>query len=304
MPGVITSRDFVDVVEPIMTEGFWNEYDAFPREYDQFFNVMNGEKKRYHEDFVAGGFSLAREKPEGTAVQYDSAEIAYRTRYYFKEYAMAYAVTSQLMEDGEAGRLGPFFSKEMGWSMAVTQEILGADVLNRAQDSAYVGGDGKTLFATDHPLSGGGTFSNRLASAADLSEGSLETLINQMSRAKDERGKPFPLKAKMLVVPPEKQFDATRILNSVLRSGTSDNDTNALRVMGMIPKIVVNHYLTSTTAYYIITDVRNGLKYMWRKRPEPKSSGDFETDNLMYKSTMRWRGGWNYHRTCYGSLGV
>lgn len=304
MPGVISSAQFLDKVEPIMTDAFDNAYDSYPTEYDKVFNVVKGKPYRWEEDYKIAGFGVAVEKPEGTAVQYDSAEIAYRTRYVSKVYALAYAVTEELMEDGEAPNLGPIFAAEMGKSINETQEIVAADVLNRAQDTNYVGGDGQPLFSTAHPLSGGGTWANRLAGAADLSEASLEALAIMVNRVKDERGKPYPMRIKQLVVPPERMFDAMRLLKSVLRTGTSDNDTNAIRVSGMFPSDpVIMHRLTNTSSYYLITDSQRGLKFIRRRGVRRGSSGDFETGNMQYKADVRFAVGWSDPRCVFGSLG-
>ncbi|MGZ8482307.1 MAG: hypothetical protein ACXWZQ_00220, partial [Candidatus Binatia bacterium] len=190
-------------------------------------------------------------------------------------------------------------------SMQFTKEVRGADVLNNGFSSSYVGGDGKELFATDHPLTGGGTFANELSTPADLSETALEDGCILISRFKDERGLPVKIMPKKLIIANESQFEAHRILRSTGRSGTADNDTNALREMGMFPGGVhVNRFLTDTDAWYIITDCADGLKHFVRKSISTKTEGEFNTGNIKYKAQERYSFGWTDPRGAFASAGV
>jgi hypothetical protein len=304
--GIVMNRaQFIDATEPFLNRAFDGSYRRYPKQYDKVFDVETARPSRFEEDYVVAGLGLAVEKPEGTAITYDNGEIAYRVRFVHKTYGLAFAITEELEEDSETLRVGSMMSADLGRSMVETEEIVAADVLNRAETSGYVGGDGQVLLSTAHPLAGGGTFSNKLSSPADLSEASLEQLVIQMKRAKDERGKPIVLRATQIVVAPENVFNATRILKSTMQPGNNYNDPNALRVTGLVPTEAFEMTrLTLTDAYFIKTDAPRGLLFK-RRRPVTRGvEADFETGSTRFKATSRFSCGFVDPRCCFGSLGV
>jgi len=251
------------------------------------------------------GFGAAPTKAEGAMINYESGREGFVSRYVHETVALAFSITEEAEEDGLYGSLGAKYARALARSMQHTKEIKGANILNNATNAAQLGGDGKTLLATDHPLGGGGTASNKLATAADLTETSLESLLIQISEAKDDREIPIALTGQKLIVPPSLVFIAERILKSNLRPGTADNDINAMRSMGMIPGgVVVNQRLTDPDAYFIMTDCPDGMKHFVRAPIKKAVEGDFETGNLRYKVRERYSFGFTDWRSIYGSEGA
>jgi hypothetical protein len=298
------STDFRSIVEPILNEAFDGVYDQRADEWKQVFREERGIPRNYHEEPVLFGFGAAPELPDGTAVTYQSGGVLFIKRYQYKVYGLAFALTKVLVEDGDHIRIGQTYAKHLAQSLVETKETLAANVLNRAFNGAYAGGDGKSLVATDHPIISG-TFSNQLATAAALSQTSLEQILIQVRNAVDNNGKRIRLNPTKLVVSPSNVFQAEVLLKSVLRTGTGNNDINPVKSMGLLSGGQANlSRLTSTTAWWVETDAPEGLKLMMRRPLEKSMEGDFETDSMRFKSTERYDLGWTDPRAVFGTPGV
>ena len=298
------STDFRSIVEPILNEAFDGVYDQRSDEWKQVFREERGIPRNYHEEPVLFGFGAAPELPDGTAVTYQSGGVLFIKRYQYKVYGLAFALTKVLVEDGDHIRIGQTYAKHLAQSLVETKETLAANVLNRAFNGAYAGGDGKSLVATDHPIMSG-TFSNQLSTAAALSQTSLEQILIQVRNAVDNNGKRIRLNPTKLVVSPSNVFQAEVLLKSVLRTGTGNNDINPVKSMGLLDGGQANlSRLTSTTAWWVETDAPEGLKLMMRRGLEKSMEGDFETDSMRFKSTERYDLGWTDPRGVYGTAGV
>ena len=298
------STDFRSIVEPILNEAFDGVYDQRADEWKQVFREERGIPRNYHEEPVLFGFGAAPELPDGTAVTYQSGGVLFIKRYQYKVYGLAFALTKVLVEDGDHIRIGQTYAKHLGQSMVETKETLAANVLNRAFNGAYAGGDGKSLVATDHPIING-TFSNQLSTAAALSQTSLEQILIQIRNAVDNNGKRIRLNPTKIVVSPSNVFQAEVLLKSVLRAGTGNNDINPVKSMGLLSGGQANlSRLTSTTAGWVETDAPEGRKLMMRRPLEKSMEGDFETDSMRYKSTERYDIGWTDPRGVFGTPGV
>ena len=298
------STDFRSIVEPILNEAFDGVYDQRADEWKQVFREERGIPRNYHEEPVLFGFGAAPELPDGTAVTYQSGGVLFIKRYQYKVYGLAFALTKVLVEDGDHIRIGQTYAKHLAQSLVETKETNAANVLNRAFNGAYAGGDGKSLVATDHPIING-TFSNQLSTAAALSQTSLEQILIQIRNAVDNNGKRIRLNPTKLVVSPSNVFQAEVLLKSVLRAGTGNNDINPVKSMGLLDGGQANlSRLTSTTAWWVETDAPEGLKLMMRRPLEKSMEGDFETDSMRFKSTERYDIGWTDPRGVYGTPGV
>lgn len=300
------STDFRSIVEPILNEEFDGVYEQRKDEWKEFMRQETGTPRQYHEEPVLYGMGSAPELPEGQPVTYDSGGVLFIARYVYKVFGLAYAMTKVLVEDGDHIRLGSLFSRHLGQSMVETKETLTANILNRAFNGSYVGGDGVSLCSASHPsASGTASWSNLLNTAAALSQTSVEQLIVQIRKAVDFRGKKIRLTPKKLLVSADNMFQAEVILKSVLRSGTSDNDINPVKSMGIFSDgAAVISRLSSSTAWFVKTDVKEGLKLMMRRPLEKGMEGDFETDSMRYKSTERYIPGWTDPHDIYGTAGV
>ena len=298
------STDFRSIVEPILNEAFDGVYDQRADEWKQVFREERGIPRNYHEEPVLFGFGAAPELPDGTAVTYQSGGVLFIKRYQYKVYGLAFALTKVLVEDGDHIRIGQTYAKHLAQSLVETKETNAANVLNRAFNGAYAGGDGKSLVATDHPIING-TFSNQLSTAAALSQTSLEQILIQIRNAVDNNGKRIRLNPTKLVVSPSNVFQAEVLLKSVLRAGTGNNDINPVKSMGLLDGGQANlSRLTSTTAWWVETDAPEGLKLMMRRPLEKSMEGDFETDSMRFKSTERYDLGWTDPRAVFGTPGV
>ena len=283
---------------------FGMEYDRYPEQWRAIYSVEQSQKA-FEEDVQMIGFGAAPTKAEGAMINYESGREGFVSRYVHETVALAFSITEEAEEDGLYGSLGAKYARALARSMQHTKEIKGANILNNATSAAQLGGDGKTLLATDHPLGGGGTASNKLATAADLTETSLESLLIQISEAVDDRSIPIALTGQKLIVPPSLVFIAERVLKSNLRPGTADNDINAMRSMGMIPGgVIVNQRLTDPDAYFIMTDCPDGMKHFVRAPIKKAVEGDFETGNLRCKVRERYSFGFTDWRSIYGSEGA
>ena len=298
------STDFRSVVEPILNEVFDGVYDQRADEWKMVFREQKGIPRNYHEEPVLYGFGAAPELPDGMAVSYQSGGVLFLQRYLYKVYGLAFSLTKVLVEDGDHIRIGQTYAKHLAQSLIETKETLGANILNRAFNAAYPGGDGVALVANNHPIVNG-TFSNVLTTPAALSQTSLEQLLIQIRNAVDNNGKRIRLTPKKIVTGPSNVFQAEVLLKSVLRTGTADNDINPVKSMGLLSEGQANlSRVTSTTAWWIQTDAPEGLKLMMRRGLEKSMEGDFETDSMRYKATERYTFGWTDPRGIFGTAGV
>tara|TARA_R100001594_G_scaffold150490_1_gene211902 strand:- start:459 stop:1358 length:900 start_codon:yes stop_codon:yes gene_type:complete len=292
---------FAKQLEPGLNTLFGLEYKQYPEQWRSAFDY-NTSKKAFEEDVLLEGFGAAPSKSEGGGVSYDVAAEAWTSRYDHTTYAIAFSITEEAVEDGLYGSIANRYVKASARSMAHTKEITAANVLNNGFDSGYTGGDGKELLATDHPTRSGNQ-SNELATAADFNETSLEQLLINISDMKDERNIPIAASGQALIIPTALAFEADRVLNSPGRSGTADNDLNA--VSGVLPGgIIVMQRLTDTDAFFIKTDVPDGLKMFQRRSMKKGMEPDFETGNMRYKCSERYSFGWTDWRGIFGTPGA
>ena len=300
----ISRSQLVKELEPGLNALFGMEYARYENEHAEIFETESSDRA-FEEEVMLVGFGNASTKQEGAGVTFDSANEAYTARYTHETVALAFALTEEAVEDNLYDRLGARYTRALARSMAHTKQIKAAAVLNNAFSSSYPGGDGKALLTTDHPLAGGGTFANEPTSAADLNETSLENALIEISTFVDERNMILALRGMKLIVPPQLQFVADRLLESTLRVGTADNDVNAIRNMGMLPQgYTVNHFLTDPDAWFVKTDAPNGLKHFERAPLRTAMEADFDTGNMRYKARERYSFGWSDPRSLFGSEGA
>jgi hypothetical protein len=282
---------------------FGLEYATYQEEHKEIYETETSERS-FEEETKLSGFSAAPVKNEGSAIAYDNAQEAWTARYNHETIALGFSLTEEAIEDNLYDSLSARYTKALARGMAYTKQTKAASVLNNGFSSAYTGGDGVSLFSTAHPLVSGGTNSNRPSTGADLNETSLEAAVIQIAAWTDERGLLIAAKPKKLIVPPALQFVATRLLETSLRVGTTDNDINALKNNGSIPEgYTINHYLTDTNGWYLTTDVPNGLKHFVRTPLANSMDGDFDTGNVRYKSRERYSFGWSDPLGMFGSPG-
>ena len=282
---------------------FGLEYARYGEEHKEIYETETSERS-FEEETKLSGFSAAPVKNEGQAIAYDNAQEAWTARYNHETIALGFSLTEEAIEDNLYDSLSARYTKGLARAMSYTKQVKAAAVLNNGFSAAYTGGDGVALFSTAHPLINGGTNSNRPSTAADLNETSLENAVIQIAAWTDERGLLIAAKPKKLIVPPSLQFVATRLLETSLRVGTTDNDINALKNNGSIPEgYTVNNYLTDTNAWFLCTDVPNGLKHFIRSPLENKMDGDFDTGNVRYKARERYSFGWSDPLGMFGSSG-
>lgn len=281
---------------------FGMSYKRYENQHLQIFEV-NSSDRAYEEEVLLSGFGAAPVKQEGQGILYDEATEAWTARYTHETIALGFSITEEAMEDNLYDKLSTRYTKALARSMAYTKQVKAANVLNNASSSSYLGGDGKSLAATDHPISLGGTFSNKFSTFTDLSETALESAVITIAGFVDERGLPIAVKPSTLILPQALVFVAKRIFGSTGRVGTADNDINALKSMDAIPGgYVVNNFLTSTTAWFLKTDIDDGLKMFQRAPIKTAMEGDFETGNVRYKARERYSFGWSDPRCVYVSI--
>ena len=298
----ISRAQLVKELEPGLNALFGLEYKNYADEHTQIFDVENSDRA-FEEEVMLSGFANASVKPEGSSVNYDAAQETYSARYTHETLALAFAITEEAIEDNLYDRLASRYTKALARSMANTKQVKAANVLNNAFGTAN-GGDGKELCATDHPIVAG-TVRNELTVAADLNETSLEQSLIDIAAMTDERGLKIAAKGVKMIIPSALQFTAERLMKSSQRVATADNDINAVVSMGMIPQgYAVNHYLTDTNAFFIKTDVPNGLKHFVRAPMKTAMEGDFETGNVRYKARERYSFGFSDFRGIFGSPGA
>jgi len=282
---------------------FGMEYARYGEEHKEMYETETSERS-FEEETKLSGFSAAPVKNEGQAIAYDNAQEAWTTRYNHETIALGFSITEEAIEDNLYDSLSARYTKGLARAMAYTKQVKAAATINNGFSAQYPGGDGVALFSTAHPLVSGGTNSNRPATAADLNETSLENAVIQIAAWTDERGLLIAAKPKKLIVPPALQFVATRLLETNLRVGTTDNDINALKNNGSIPEgYTINHYLTDTNGWYLTTDVPNGLKHFVRSPLANSMDGDFDTGNVRYKARERYSFGWSDPLGIFGSPG-
>ena len=295
--------DFRKQLQEGLNTVFGMESARYPEEWKYIFAIERS-AKAFEEDVLLAGFDAAPVKPEGQGVEYDEGAESYVARYTHETISLAFAITEEAEEDGLYGSIGSKYSRSLARSLQQTKEVKGADILNNGFDNTFLGGDGVSLFNASHPQFGGGVQSNTLAVAADLSEASLEQSAIDVSEFDDDRGIPIACQIRKMVVPTQLQFVATRILQSPYRSGTGDNDINAVYTLGTVAEgFCVNHRLTDPDAWFLLTDCPDGLKHFVRKNVQRGIEGDFETGNLRYKARERYSYGWSDWRGAYGSPG-
>jgi len=294
-------------LEPGLNALFGLSYDQYDAEYAAIFSQETSDRA-FEEEVLITGFGGAPTKTEGAGVSFDNASESYSARYTHETVALAFALTEEAQEDNLYDSLGKRYTKALARSMANTKEVKGANVLNNAFSSSFTGGDGVSLINTAHPLAGGGTAANRATTMADLNETSLEDALIDISTFTDDRGLTISVNATKLVVPPQLVFVADRILNSPGRSGTADNDINAIANTGVLPGgYTVNHYLTDPDAFFLLTSVTEageGLKMFQRTAMETSMEPDFSTGNIRYKARERYSFGFSDWRGIYGSQGA
>lgn len=298
------SSDFRPIVEPILNEAFDGVYDLRKDEYKQIFEVRDGIARSYHEEPVQFGFSAAPEMSDGSPVTYQAGGVLFTKRYIYKQYGLAFAITRVLQEDGDHIRIGKEYAQHLAQSMYETDELNAANIINRAYNSSYPGGDGVALGSAAHPIIGG-TFSNILATPAALSQTSLEQLITQCrTSGVDNNGKKIRLTPTKLIVSPANELQANVLLNSVLRTGVANNDLNPVKSMGYLKDVAVISRMTSPTQWGIQTDAPKGFSVLVRREIEKSMEGDFETDSVRYKSTMRKAYGFTDPRCFFSTAGA
>jgi len=300
----ISRAQLVKELEPGLNALFGLEYKRYENEASQIFDTESSDRA-FEEEVMLSGFGTADVKPEGSGVQYDDAQETYTARYTHETVALAFALTEEAVEDNLYDRISSRYTKALARSMATSKQVKGAAVLNNAfATSGYDGGDGESLCGNAHPTLNGNQ-TNIPTTNADLSETSLEQALIDIASLQDERGLKIAAQGMKMLIPKELQFTAERIMKSQGRTGTADNDINALKSMGMVPQgFVVNHYLADTDAWFIKTDVPNGMKHFVRAPLKTAMEGDFDTGNVRYKARERYSFGWSDWRGVYGNAGA
>ena len=300
----ISRAQLAKELEPGLNALFGMEYARYENEHAEIFETEASDRA-FEEEVLIVGFGNARDKSEGQGVAYDQASEGFTARYTHETVALAFALTEESVEDNLYDRLGARYTKALARSMAHTKQVKAANVLNNAFSSSFTGGDGKSLVATDHPLAGGGTFSNRPSSFSDLNETSLENALISISTFVDDRNMILALQGTKLIVPPQLQFVADRLLETPGRVEPADNDINAIRNMGLLPQgYAVNHFLTDTDAFFVLTDVPDGFKHFERSPIATSMEGDFNTGNVRYKARERYSFGFSNPRAVFASQGA
>ena len=299
----ITRGQLVKELEPGLNALFGLEYNRYDNEHAEIYDVETSDRA-FEEEVMLSGFGNAAVKAEGQGVTFDSANETFTARYTNETIALAFSITEEAIEDNLYDRLASRYTKALARSMSNTKQVKAANVLNNAFSSSFAGGDGKELCATDHPIVAG-TFRNELSTASDLNETSLEQSLIDIAAITDERGLKIAARGVKMIIPSELQFTAERLMKSAGRTGTADNDINAVGSMGMIPQgYTVNHFLTDTDAFFIKTDVPNGLKMFVRSPVKTAMEGDFTTGNVRYKARERYSFGFSDPRGIFGSPGA
>lgn len=311
MSGIISTSSFAKSLWPGVNTWYGQAYAEYPVEWDKLFE-KNTSRRAFEEDVGTSGLGLAVVKDQAGAITYDSMRQGFTSRYNHVTYGLGFIVTREAFDDDLYDVVAKKKAQALAFSMRQTKEIIGANVYNRAFNTSYLGGDGATLIAcgaggsASAPNVTGGTYTNGPSAAVDLSEAALEQACIDIAGFTNDRGLKIAVRPRRLIIPKELMFEADRILKTEGRTGTDLNDLNALKARGLIPEVVVNHYLTDTSndAWFILTDVRDGLKYFERRADEFTMDEDFDTENAKYKATARYSFGWTDRRAIYGSPGA
>lgn len=300
--GVMNTGSFPKALWPGVKAWYGREYNDYPVQYDKLFDKSSSDKA-WEEIVGLSGLGYAVVKPEGAAVTYDVERQGFTSRFTHTNYALGFIITQEMMDDDQYMLVGERRSKALARSMRHTKEVVGANVYNRAFNSSYTGGDGLEMISTAHVNVAGGTWSNELATASDLSEAALEQAVIDIQGFTDDRGLLIACQPKSLIIPRHLVFEAERILKTDGRVSSADNDLNALKTLGFIPQIVINQFLTDTDAWFIRTNV-DGLHYFERKGDSFAQDNDFDTENAKFKASGRYTFGWSDPRAIYGSAGA
>ena len=300
----ISRSQLAKELEPGLNALFGMEYARYESQHAEIFETESSDRA-FEEETMIVGFGNAKTKTEGQGVAYDSASEGFTSRYSHETIALAFALTEEAIEDNLYDRLGARYTKALARSMAHTKQVKAASVLNNAFSSSFTGGDGVALVSTAHPLSGGGTFSNRPSTYSDLNETSLEDALISVSTFVDDRNMVIALQGKKLVVPPQLQFVADRLLQTPGRVSTSDNDINSIKNMGMVSEgYTVNNFLTDNDAWFLMTDCPDGFKHFERSALSTSMEGDFDTGNVRFKARERYSFGFSNPRAVFASQGA
>ena len=297
----ISRSQLVKELEPGLNALFGLEYKRYENQHAEIYTTETSDRA-FEEEVMLAGFASAPTKQEGAGVVFDQANETFTARYNHETIALAFAITEEAIEDNLYDRLAARYTRALARSMANTKQVKAANVLNNAQNTSFTGGDGKTLINSAHPLATGGTFSNVLSTAADLNETSLEQSLIDIQAIVDERGLKIAAQGVKMIIPKELQFTAERLMKSPQRTATADNDINAIASMGMVPQgYRVNNFLTDTDAFFLLTDVPNGLKMFVRSPIKTAMEGDFDTGNVRFKARERYSFGFSDPRCIFGN---
>ena len=308
---IINSGSFAKALWPGVNAWYGKAYDEYKTEWTELFEQFK-DTRAFVEDVGISSFGLAPVKAEASPISFDTERQGFVTRYQHLTYGLGFIITREMMEDDQYDIVGQRKAQGLAFSIRQTKEVVAANVYNRAFNPAYLGGDGATLIASagatgasaSHPTIAGGTFTNGPSTALDLSEAALEQAVIDIAGLTNDRGLLIAVRPRKLIVPRQLMFEAHRILRSDGRVGTDNNDDNAIKSMGLIPEVVVNHYLTDTNGWFILTDVKHGMKYFERRADDFNMDNDWETENAKYKATFRASWGWTDPRGIYGSPGA
>jgi len=301
----ISRAQLAKELEPGLNALFGMEYSRYENQHSEIFTTESSDRA-FEEEVMLSGFGAAPTKSEGSSINFDDANEAYTARYNHETIALAFSITEEAVEDNLYDRLSSRYTRALARSMAHTKQVKAASILNNGfSGGAFAGGDGKALLATDHPLTNGGTFANEPSTGADLNETSLEDALIKIAGFVDERGLKVALRGMKLLIPRQLQFVAERLMASNLRTATSDNDTNALRSMGMLPDgYAVNDFLTDTDAFFLMTDAPRGFLHFERTPLSTQMESDFDTGNMRFKARERYSFGFSDPRCVFGSPGA
>jgi|TARA_R110002050_G_scaffold160728_1_gene290153 hypothetical protein len=301
----ISRAQLAKELEPGLNALFGMEYSRYENQHSEIFTTESSDRA-FEEEVMLSGFGAAPTKSEGSSINFDDANEAYTARYNHETIALAFSITEEAVEDNLYDRLSSRYTRALARSMAHTKQVKAASILNNGFSAgAFAGGDGKALLATDHPLTNGGTFANEPSTGADLNETSLEDALIKIAGFVDERGLKVALRGMKLLIPRQLQFVAERLMASNLRTATSDNDTNAIRSMGMLPDgYAVNDFLTDTDAFFLMTDAPRGFLHFERTPLSTQMEADFDTGNMRFKARERYSFGFSDPRCVFGSPGA
>ena len=300
----ISRAQLAKELEPGLNALFGMEYARYENEHAEIYETESSDRA-FEEEVLIVGFGDAKVKTEGQGVSYDNASEGFTARYTHETVALAFGLTEEAVEDNLYDRLGARYTKALARSMAHTKQVKAANVLNNAFNTSFAGGDGQPLISTAHPLAYGGTLANRATTMSDLNETSLENALISVSTFVDDRSMILALQGTKLIVPPQLQFVVDRLLDTPGRVGTADNDINAIKNMGLLPQgYAVNHFLSDTDAWFLLTDCPDGFKHFERSPISTSMEGDFDTGNVRYKARERYSFGFSNPRCVFGSQGA